>query len=275
MLPLTVLDTFSGIGGMAYGLEMAGMEIVAMCENDEACRAELVRKHPNVPMFFDIEELAHLQISKDVNYLYDCNLDSYGKPKLELIYDNIDVVCGGPPCQGYSTAGQHKGDDDDRSILWREFARIVGEVKPKYCIFENSPNIRNHALVEILKTFNEIGYNGEWEVISNYFIGSSNQRERIFIVFWRKDIPYCDPFRWFRADLEKEKSQSFWWAKRRFKRNSLFKQIAAFEPKVLQFNDGTSKELSLCESAVGQIGNAVNPEIIKLIGKGIIDGNME
>lgn len=258
---MKVLDLFSGIGGFSLGLERAGMETIAFCEIDEHCRRVLKKHWPKIPIFEDVKTLI---IMPD-----DTKVDGTDHIKEK----EIDVICGGYPCVGHSAAGQKDGFKNVKSKLWEEYHRLVREIKPKYCILENSPNLRGTGLVELLKAFNEIGYNAEWQIVSAYFIGSPHQRERLYCVFWRKDLPYCDPFRSFRPDFEKAKGSSWWWSMRRFTRDSLFRKIPSFKPKVLKFNDGISEgmDLSQVEEEIKQMGNAVLPQIPYLIGKRLMD----
>jgi len=260
-MKLKVLDLFSGIGGFSLGLERAGMVTVAFCEIDKNCRLVLDKHWPTIFKFTDIKDLSVL-----------------GQSLCERGYDwietkDIDLICGGPPCTGHSVAGKKEGFKNEKSKLWEEYHRLVKEIKPKYCILENSPNLRNTGLVEMLKAFNEIGYNAEFSVLGANTVGAPHQRERLFIVFWRKGIPYCDPFRSFHADTQKKKATSSWWTGRRFKRSSLFKQASKIEPKVLQFDDGLSQRLDIdrVEEEIKQLGNSVVPQIIELIGKAILE----
>jgi len=259
---MKVLDLFAGRGGFTIGLEKAGMETVAFCENDPKCQEKLKKHWPEIPIFGDIRK---------INCATETEENSYTFETLGM----IDLICGGYPCAGHSVAGKKDGLKNEESKLWREYLRLAGEIKPKYCIIENSANLGNTGLVELANAFIEIGYNIEWETISGYSIGAPNQRYRLYIVLWRKELPYCDPFRLFRADLKKEKAQSFWWAKRRFKRSPLFKQAAAFEPKVLQFNNGLSEELLKVEDEIEMIGNSLFPQIPELIGRAIMESENE
>lgn len=247
---MKVLDLFSGIGGFSLGLERAGMETVAFCEIDKHCQAVLRKHWPYTVIFDDV---------KEVN----------GKMMVDF---GIDLICGGYPCVGHSVAGKKEGFKNENSALWREYLRIVGEIKPRYCIIENSPNLRNTGLVEILKAFNEVGYNAEWSVISAYSIGAPHQRERLYIVLWRKDLSYPNPFRFWETYIEKEKAKSFWWAKRLFKRPSLFTTLSKIKSTICVSNDGLSKELLRYEeNKIKMLGNSVVPFIPELIGNMIME----
>lgn len=161
---LKVLDLFSGIGGFSLGLERAGMETVAFCEQDKHCQKVLKKHWPEIPIFEDVKTL-----------------------KAKNLNEPIDVICGGFPCQDVSIAGQKKGFKDDlekrtRSGLWEEFARIIKEVKPRYAIIENVANLRNLGLNQVIKDLWKIGYACEWHIISARSIGAPHLRERIWII---------------------------------------------------------------------------------------------
>lgn len=111
--PLQVLDLFSGVGGFSLGLERAGMETVAFCEIDPFCRKVLKKHWPHTPIHSDIRSFDARQYR--------------GK---------IDVLCGGFPCQPFSTAGKQKGKEDDR-YLFPDMLRIVAESDPAWFIGEN------------------------------------------------------------------------------------------------------------------------------------------
>lgn len=249
---LKVLDLFSGIGGISLGLERAGMETIAFCEIDEKC-GEVLKKHwPEVELLKNIKDL-----------------------KWNPNYIEIDVICGGYPCTGHSVAGKKKGFEDESSGLWKEYKRVIGEIRPKFILIENSHNLRSTGLVEVLKDLGAFGYNVEWSILSAYSVGSPHQRERIYIVAWRTDIPYCDPFRSWNSNSEKKKTSSGWWSEGWIKRSDLFGKISSFKSKFLRIDDGISgrldkTEIKELEERIKQLGNSALPQISELIGKRIV-----
>ena len=156
---MRVLDLFSGIGGFSLGLERAGFETVAFCEVDKKCHQVLKKHWPNVPIFDDVQTL---------------NGDD--------IEQSIDVICGGFPCQDISLAGKGAGLEGERSGLWREFHRLIKEIKPKYAIIENVSALRNRGLDQVLRSLAEIGYDAEWHCIPASAVGAPHRRDRIWIV---------------------------------------------------------------------------------------------
>ncbi len=113
-MTLTVLDIFSGIGGFSLGLERTGgFKTVAFCEIEPYCRAVLRKHWPDVPIFEDVIKLGAADVGP------------------------VDVICGGFPCQDISVAGKQAGIDGERSGLWSEYARLIGEIRPQFAIIEN------------------------------------------------------------------------------------------------------------------------------------------
>jgi DNA (cytosine-5)-methyltransferase 1 len=94
----------------------------------------------------------------------------------------VDVVSGGFPCQDISCAGKGAGIDGERSGMWREMARIIGEVRPRYAFIENSPMLVTRGLDRVLCDLAALGFDAEWGVISAENSGAPHGRERIWIV---------------------------------------------------------------------------------------------
>ena len=159
---MRVLDLFSGIGGFSLGLERAGMETVAFCENDAKCRQVLTKHWPAVPQFEDVKEL-----SKEV-------LDETG-------ITDIGLICGGFPCQGFSIAGQRKGEADDR-YLWPEFFRLIQEIRPDWVIGENVAGIINLGLDTVLADLEGKNYSVQTFVIPACALNAPHRRDRVWIV---------------------------------------------------------------------------------------------
>lgn len=159
---MRVLDLFSGIGGFSLGLERAGMETVAFCENDAKCRQVLTKHWPTVPQFEDVKEL-----SKEV-------LDETG-------ITDIGLICGGFPCQGFSVAGQRKGEADDR-YLWPEYFRLIQEIRPDWVIGENVAGIINLGLDTVLADLEGENYSVQTFVIPACALNAPHRRDRVWIV---------------------------------------------------------------------------------------------
>ncbi len=155
---MRVGSLFSGIGGFDLGLERAGMRVLWQCEQDDYCRRVLARHWPRLPIYRDVCELRAA----------DCA--------------PVDVLCGGFPCQDLSYAGKGAGIDGTRSGLWAEYARIIGEVRPKYAVVENVPALLTRGLERVLGDLAEIGYDAEWDCLPASAFGAPHRRDRIWLV---------------------------------------------------------------------------------------------
>ncbi|MCK4817181.1 DNA (cytosine-5-)-methyltransferase, partial [bacterium] len=157
---MKVLDLFSGIGGFSLGLERAGMETIAFCEIEKYPRKVLAKHWPNIPIYEDVRNVT--------------------KKRLDADGIRPNVICGGFPCQDLSVAGNQKGIHAERSGLWSECARLLGEVRPEYAIFENVPALlsgdRGRWFQRVLFDISQVGYNAEWHCISASNIGFPHQR---------------------------------------------------------------------------------------------------
>ena len=136
----TVGSLFSGIGGLDLGFERAGFEVAWFCEADGFCRNVLAKHWPGVPCYEDVRAIHGLADGESKCGYAGGNLpgdrqrgrsvpesrDGGGK-----IVERTDILIGGFPCQDVSHAGKRAGLDGARSGLWKEFARLVGELRPR------------------------------------------------------------------------------------------------------------------------------------------------
>ena len=110
-----------------------------------------------------------------------CSFD--GRPWRGL----VDVVSGGFPCTDISAAGQGAGIDGQASGLWREMARIIGEVRPRFVYVENSPYLVSRGLIRVLGDLAALGFDARWGIVGASHIGANHQRERIWILAHAND----------------------------------------------------------------------------------------
>lgn len=158
MQKLKVLDLFSGIGGFSLGLERTGyFETVAFCEIEPFCQKVLAKHWPDVPIHTDIRGLSG---------------DQFGP---------VDVICGGFPCQDISIAGRGAGIDGAKSGLWREYARLISEIRPRYAIVENTAVLTSRGLLSVLGDIASVGHDAVWHCIPSSAVGGDHQRDRIWI----------------------------------------------------------------------------------------------
>ncbi len=171
MSALRVLDLFSGIGAYAFGLERAGMSIAAFCEIEEYPRRVLRRHWPDVPIYDDVRTLDAAALRRDGIA--------------------ADVVCGGWPCQDLSPAGTGAGLDGARSGLWSEVARILGDVRPRWAVLENSSNLLGinggSDFGRVLGDLAALGYDVEWHCLPAAAFDAPHIRDRLWIVAHRRE----------------------------------------------------------------------------------------
>lgn len=167
----SVLELFAGAGGLAVGMEMAGLKCVALNEIDKWACKTLRNNRPNWNV-----------LEGDIK---NFNFSEYK--------DSVDVVTGGFPCQAFSYAGKKLGLNDARGTLFYEFARVVKEVNPPICIGENVRGLLSHekgkTLEGMISILDEIGYNVvPVEVLKAINYKVPQKRERLILVGIRKDI---------------------------------------------------------------------------------------
>ena len=95
---------------------------------------------------------------------------------------HVDVISGGFPCQDISAAGKGAGIDGERSGLWSEFARIIGEVRPRFAFVENSPNLVTRGLDRVLGDLAALGGDAEYDVLGAHHLGAPHLRDRFWLV---------------------------------------------------------------------------------------------
>lgn len=172
---LNFIDLFSGCGGFSYGMEMAGHKCLLGVDFEPKAIESFAQNHPHAQAIcIDIHKLS--------------------KRKLESLIDinNIDMVVGGPPCQGFSTVG--RGDvNDDRNSLFKQFVRIVKLTRPKFVVFENVTGIlankNSQVLEHIFRSFERLGYNMDARVLSADEYGVPSRRRRAIIMGVRNGLP--------------------------------------------------------------------------------------
>jgi len=164
----TFVDLFSGCGGLSCGLEMAGHKCLLGVDANAEAIESFAANHKHAEVFLgDIKKL------------------SEEKLKQLLKGKSIDMVVGGPPCQGFSTVG--KGIvDDERNQLFKQFVRVVKILKPKVILFENVTGLVAKKNIPILKTifnqFEKLGYTMDARVLSAEEFGVPEKRRRTIIM---------------------------------------------------------------------------------------------
>lgn len=181
---LTIIDLFSGCGGMSSGFKKAGYFSLSAVEIDPEISNTFKKNHPDTKVF-----------NKDIKEIISTELLAGHK--------KVDLIVGGPPCQGFSMAGKrirNNGEflDDPRNYLFKEFYRVVNDLRPPVFIMENVPGIlsMNDGLVKetILNLYKEIGYSTSVKVLLAADYGVPQLRKRAFFIGTRLNI---DPTNFF------------------------------------------------------------------------------
>ena len=143
---IIAVDLFAGAGGLSYGLSKRNIEVVLANEIDKDFANTYKINHPKSFM-----------INDDIH-----NINFYEQIKKLGYQGKIDLLCGGPPCQGFSTVGKKNKLDKRNSLFW-EFIRAINELEPRFVIFENVAGFKNlykrEAFFTLIEELHKIGYN--------------------------------------------------------------------------------------------------------------------
>jgi DNA (cytosine-5)-methyltransferase 1 len=218
---------FSGIGGLELGLERAGLgQVVWQIEIDPARRRVLEKHWPAAKRYEDVRQ------------------------KYEL--EKVDILCGGFPCQDVSDASRGRGGGiaGERSGLWKEYARVVEQIKPQWVIVENVAGAAARKwLPTVRRDLHMLGYRTRALRVDARDVGASHARPRIFVI----GDPYTksQPARSFDAQVARMQKTSglgrYWWKPK---------------PRILRMADGVSGGLD----RVRMLGDAVVPQCGELVG---------
>jgi DNA (cytosine-5-)-methyltransferase len=173
MRKLNVLDLFCGAGGLSYGFEIAGFNILLGIDNDAKA--------------LETFELNHKGAKSICGDITNITYSDHIKP---LLGDNkIDVIIGGPPCQGMSLSGPRKFDDP-RNKLYLSYIRLVKEIQPKAFVIENVPGLvglfKGQIKDSILEKFSDMGYCIEYKILCSADYGVPQSRKRVIFVGTKK-----------------------------------------------------------------------------------------
>jgi DNA (cytosine-5)-methyltransferase 1 len=181
------LALFAGAGGGILGGKLLGWRTVCAVEWEQYPASVLCARQndgllPPFPIWDDVQT-------------FD------GKPWRGI----VDVVSGGFPCQDISAAGRGAGIDGERSGMWREMARIIHEVRPRYAFVENSPMLTSRGLGTVLGDLASMGFDARWGVLGAVDVGANHQRDRIWIVAkWRGQLSHTQHDRIGRWEQQQE-----------------------------------------------------------------------
>ena len=164
-MPIRYFDMFAGIGGFRSALEaIGGFECVGYCEIDKYAR-------------------------QAYEAMYDTRGELFFEDARKIVPEqlpDIDLICGGFPCQSFSIAGARRGFDDTRGTLFFEIARIAAVKRPEFLLLENVFGLLNHdesrTFETILSTLDGLGYDVAWQVLNSKNFKVPQSRNRVYIV---------------------------------------------------------------------------------------------
>jgi DNA (cytosine-5)-methyltransferase 1 len=219
---MRVLDLFSGIGGFSLGLERAGMETIAFVEKDKAAQMVLRKHWKETPIFSDIKEFDR-----------EC-------------VGSVDLICGGFPCQPFSTASHGVRTAID---LWPEMARVIWQFMPEYVIAEN---VSDKAIDKAKFDLQTLGYKCETRNITAAQCGADHKRSRWWLIAHTNNESELSSA--INAEVAKlpQLCESLWGAEN--------------YARAIRVHDGVSNRMDRLK----QLGNSVLPQIPQAIGIAII-----
>jgi DNA (cytosine-5)-methyltransferase 1 len=196
---LSCVDLFAGCGGLSLGLEEAGFSPLLFCEiNKDAASTYLAnRKKAGYFQYSDVSSLTNEKIKRHVHFWKENGIE------------DVDLVCGGPPCQGYSGIGHRRTfkldkQDIPSNHLFKEMVRVIQAIRPRMFLFENVRGLmvsrwkpdgeKGEIFEEVLKTLSSIkGYGVRWQLVYAKDYGVPQNRPRLLIVGVRNDVLLLPP----------------------------------------------------------------------------------
>ena len=165
---MNIISLFAGAGGMDLGFEKAGFNVIWANEYDRTIFKTYIRNHL---AFLDQRDIRKIKSSE---------------------IPNCDGIIGGPPCQSWSEAGSLRGINDSRGKLFYEFIRVLKDKQPRFFIAENVSgmlaNIHKDAVNNIIRLFNDAGYDIFMKLLNAVDYGVPQDRKRVFYIGFRKDL---------------------------------------------------------------------------------------
>jgi DNA (cytosine-5)-methyltransferase 1 len=218
------------------------MEIVGQVEIDDYCQKILKLRWPDVPKWKDIREVDGSDVLKKCG--------------------PIDLISGGFPCQDISQHGKGKGLEGERSGLWREYHRLIREIRPRYCLVENVSALLYRGLGTVLGDLASCGFDAAWRMFSSREMGYPDERERVFIVAYHERKRGLSLFK---KEVQKFKGMERFKDVRRVE--DFFKLPDTPKPLIRGNRDGVADVME----RLHLLGNGQNAEVVEWIGKRIME----
>ena len=177
-----MVDFFAGAGGLSCGFTQAGFRVCFANDFEDVCVRTYRYNHPELPSDKVLKE----DIRKIVN-----NIDDY-------VNEEIDIVVGGPPCQGFSSANQQRIIDDPRNELYKYYIEAIKKICPKFVVMENvrgmlsvaSQVVEDYMAIKIKRNGKDYTYDVAYRLLNSMNFGVAQSRERLIYIAVRDDIAY-------------------------------------------------------------------------------------
>jgi DNA (cytosine-5)-methyltransferase 1 len=175
-----LVDFFCGAGGLSMGFIQEGFSVVLANDNQDVCCETYKYNHPELP--------SDMMIEGDIRNIVD-NLENY-------INEDIDIVVGGPPCQGFSSANQQRIIDDPRNQLYKYYIKAIEKIVPKFVIMENVRGmlsvadqvVEDYKKLRINKNGNNYSYDISYRILNSQNFSVAQTRQRLIFIAVRNDI---------------------------------------------------------------------------------------
>ncbi len=179
-MTLNVLDLFAGCGGFSHGFQRAGCNILGCVEWWKPAVTTFLKNHPGSQCFC-------------------ADITSIGSKELSELKGKVDIIVGGPPCQGFSICGK-RNPKDKRNQLYKEFLRIVSIIRPKIVVIENVTGIlsmkdydQEKIINKIIHELIKLNYSVSYRILNAADYGVPQNRERVIIIAKKLDL-FPKPF---------------------------------------------------------------------------------
>lgn len=186
-----IIDLFCGAGGMSLGFKQEGFKVALANDIEQCCVETYIHNHPEIPKKYIVND--------DIDRIID-NFEN------KIRFDNIDIVIGGPPCQGFSNANRQRIIDDPRNKLYKSYVKVVGKIKPKFFVMENVVGMKVVA-EQVQEDFRKIGYELDYKVLNAVDFGVPQNRKRLIFIGNRVGINSDEIFK--KIDIACQKSPKF------------------------------------------------------------------
>lgn len=236
----TLIDLFCGSGGMSLGFNQAGFRTIFANDIEESCIQTYTFNHPDV----------------DVNKIVLGDIKNLSDTVQEFVKnEDVSIIIGGPPCQGFSSANQQRVIDDPRNKLYREYVKVVETVQPQFFVMENVEGMKTIAS-QIIEDFNQIGYTVHYEVLNAIDFGIPQHRKRIIFIGNRIGINNEELF------------NEIHFYQQNVNRTTLYDAISDLPPlEPLRIKNATKHESDECGRIITKNHNSNHNEYITLINE--------